>query len=139
MTGPLVIDCNLVVSALIARTALSPPTQLIHAARRGEIEYLLSRELLDEYRDVLGRERIQALHRRSPREVAAILAELAMSGTLVSPELTPDEGPDPNDAHLWRLLRMHPSAVLVTGDKRLIRDKPDWAQVIDARTWLERR
>lgn len=134
--GPLVIDCNLVVSALITKTALSPPAQLIDAARHREIEFLLSRELMDEYRDVLGRERIQALHRRTSREIAAVLAELAAAGTMVAPPLTPDEGPDPDDAHLWRLLRTHPSAVLVTGDKRLIGAAPAWARVVDARQWL---
>lgn len=139
MTGPLVIDCNLLVSALIARNALSPPAQLIQAARRGEVEYLLSRDLLEEYRDVLNRERIQSLHRRTERETAAILAELIAAGTMVVPPLTPDEGPDPNDAHLWRLLRTHGDAVLVTGDKRLIAAAPAWAHVIDARTWLQQR
>lgn len=139
MIAPLVIDCNLVVSALITRNAASPPAQLIRAARHGEIEYLLSRELLDEYRDVLGRERLRALHRRTPHEVTAVLAELIAASTMVSPPSGAEEGPDPNDAHLWRLLRTHPHAVLVTGDKRLIIAKPAWAQVIDARTWLERR
>ncbi len=85
--------------------------------------FLLSLELLAEYRSVLLREPIQRRHRLSEHEVDLILTEIAANGIVREPADAEPGGlqADPGDRHLIRLLAAHPASVLVTGDRDLRR------------------
>src|SRR5688572_2257051 len=86
--------------------------------------YLLSVELLAEYRRVLLRSKIQRGHGLDDAQVDALLEALARNAAVRTPPAASRPAPDPGDAHLWALLESDPLAVLVTGDKALLADPP---------------
>ncbi len=88
------------------------------------LPFLLSLELLAEYRAVLLREPIQRRHRLREQEVEVILTEIAANAIFREPEETEQAGApeaDPGDRHLIRLLAVHAASSLVTGDRKLQR------------------
>lgn len=86
---------------------------------------------------MLCRPRIVHAHRRTEAEIDALLKELYEHAAHVDPPSdAPVEGPDPGDAHLWRLLATAP-AVLITGDYALRTQKPTWARVMSPREWID--
>jgi len=100
--------------------------------------YLLSAELLREYRDVLLRPRLQRLHGLNELEIDQLLSEIAANGIWREPSLNTDyTSPDPKDAHLWSLLASEPTAVLVTGDRLLIENPRPQSSIISPPTWAE--
>jgi putative PIN family toxin of toxin-antitoxin system len=109
----LVVDTNVVVSGFLSADPQAPPGRILSGMLAGRIPFLLSQELLSEYREVLLRAKVQRLHGLSPSEVETVLDRLRQHGT-DSPAPAADGAPDPGDAHLWALLAAHPEAVLVT-------------------------
>ncbi len=106
------VDTNILVSALLTKSADSPPLLIVRGMLNGNLRFLLSTALLAEYRAVLLRPKLMRMHGLNVDEVDAVLAEIAANGTHPA-------SPDPNDAHLLALLDCEPRAVLVTGDDRL--------------------
>src|ERR1700687_5813270 len=78
--GPAVIDTNVVVSGVLTRLAVSPTARILDAMLNGDFRFLLSIELLAEYREVLLRPKIRLRHRLSDADVEAILTEVAVNG-----------------------------------------------------------
>ncbi len=68
-----VIDTNVVVSGLITGQTDSPPARIVDAMLRGDFPFLLSLDLLAEYRNVLLRPKIKKVHRLSEEEVDSII------------------------------------------------------------------
>lgn len=132
MTGPLVIiDTNVVVAGLLTGNQASPPAQILDQMLSGRLLFLLSPELLAEYRAVLLRSRIRALHRLSDEEVDSILTEITTNALWRTPPFPPKRmPPDPGDRHLWALLESEPGASLVTGDKLLLEHAPGPGKVL---------
>jgi uncharacterized protein len=120
MTAPVaVIDTNVFVAGLLTGNPAAPTARIVDAMIAGAFPFLLSVELLAEYRDVLLRPRIARRHRLTEDEVDALLVEVAANGMVREPAAT--EGPVPaEDAHVWDLLATHDAAVLVTGDQALV-------------------
>lgn len=117
-----VIDTNVVVAGLLTGSADSPTARILDGMCRGAFPFLLSIALLAEYREVLLRKKIVALHRLSARDVDVLLIALAANAIVREPE--PRTGvPDANDDHLWSLVQSEANCVLVTGDQAL-RDSP---------------
>lgn len=52
---PIVIDCNVLVSALLTRNPEAPPSRILRRALAGDLVFLLSQDLLLAYRTVLSR------------------------------------------------------------------------------------
>lgn len=129
----------MLISALVSRSDGAPPAQVLDAVLRGDQPVLVSGELLSEYFDVLHRERLRRRHGRDDDAIDALVARIIEVAEMASPAEGAPEGPDPGDAHLWRLLRSHPAAVLVTGDRALVRNPPTWATVLTPRQWVDRR
>lgn len=136
MIAPVLNDCNVLVSAVLSRRADSPPAEILQLALNGDVEYLLSPDVLAEYRAVLSRPRLSRRHGKEAADLAVLVAELIAEGEVLFPHDQPEEGPDPGDAHLWRLLRMRSDAVLVTGDQALLQSAPTWARVMSPREWI---
>ncbi len=118
MTGPFVIDTNVVVAGLLTAEAAAPTARLLDALLAGRLPFLLSVELLAEYRQALLRPQIAAHHALSPAEIDEILVDLAANGHVV--EARPVAHPvfPRGDGHLESLLAGAPGARLVTGDER---------------------
>ena len=126
---PAVIDTNVVVGGLLADEAEAATCRSLHAMLAGRFFYLLSEAPLAEYRRVLLRPRIHALHGLSGDEVDTILLEIAANGGVRIPSSTPECSPDPGDQHLWDLAAAEPGVVLVTGEGKLLERPPAFARL----------
>lgn len=131
-----IVDTNVLVAGLITSEARSPTAKIVDAMFSGSLLYLLSPELLQEYRDVLLRPRLTRLHGLNELEIDQILTEIAANAIWREPK--PHKGhppPDPGDAHLWSLLSSEPTAVLITGDRLLIENPKPQSSIISPATW----
>ena len=122
----LIIDTNVVVAGLLTSNADSPTRRILDGMLKGRFPFLLSSELLAEYRQVLLRPKIAMLHDLDETEIDQILTELVANPVFREPQSTyPLHAPDPGDNHLWALLACEAGAALVTGDKRLLDNPPE--------------
>ena len=135
--GPAVIDTNVVVSGVLTRLAASPTARILDGMLAGRFRYLLSIELLAEYREVLLRPRIRRRHGLSEAEVDVLLTEIAANGIVLEPERSGRERRKRGDEHLWELLAAGDSAILVTGDQKLIDEPVGGAKVMSARDFAD--
>lgn len=139
MTPPVaIIDTNVVVSGIIGGARASPTMVIVDAMLGGRFTYLLSLDLLAEYREVLLRPAIRRRHGLTEAEVEVILTELALNGTLHDPGPPTQAPPDVHDRHLWALLEDAATAVLVTGAQALRRSAPGPSRILSPRQFLGR-
>lgn len=135
--GPAVIDTNVVVSGLLTSVAASPTARILDGMLVGRFPFLLSVELLAEYREVLLRPKIRKRHRLSAAEVDVLLTDVAANGVAIDLQPPSAQRRKRGDDHLWQLLAAVPSALLVTGDQRLF-DKPaEGSRVLTPRSFVE--
>jgi predicted nucleic acid-binding protein len=133
---PVVVDTNIVVAGLLTGNPTSPTAKILDLMLSGRLPFVLSIELLAEYRAVLLRPRIRSRHRRSEEEIDVMLHRLAANAQIR--ELAPATGRGSDgDAHLWALLDTLPGAVLVTGDALLHRRSHARGRVVTALGLLE--
>jgi len=137
ISGPAVIDTNVVVSGVLTRLSVSPTARILDGMLAGRFRYLLSVELLAEYREVLLRPKIVRRHGLSEAEVDTILTEIAANGIALELEPPRKSRRERGDAHLWELLAAGPSAFLVTGDQKLIDEPAGDTRVMTARAFAE--
>ena len=131
-----VVDTNVVVSGLIAAGSSSPPARILNAMLDGNLMYLMSHQLLDEYAAVLGRPAIVRTHGLDPDRVDRLLTELVANSIWREPN--PIAGaPDPGDDHLWALLASEPTAQLVTGDRLLLENPPRGVSAVSPRALVD--
>ena len=130
-----VIDTNVLVAGLLTNAPDSPVRRIVDGMLAGQFPFLLSPDLLKEYRQVLLRTRIQRLHGLTVPAVDTVLAQITANGLWrESADVLP--APDPGDTHLWALLAAHKGAILVTGDHKLLANPPDFASVLAPRSFL---
>jgi putative PIN family toxin of toxin-antitoxin system len=129
-TTGVVVDTNVVVSGLLTRAPTAPTARILDGMLAGRFTFLLSVDLLAEYREVLLRPRVRRLHGLDEPPVDAILARLAQHAAVREPVATPERAPDRGDQHLWALLAAAPGAMLVTGDQALVERPPPGATVL---------
>ncbi len=132
-----VVDTNVVVAGLITGSSQSPVATILDAMLAGQLLYLLSPALLDEYRSVLLRPRLTRLHGLTDAEVDRVLVDLAANAIWREPNQAP-AAPDPGDDHLWALLNAFPGSRLVTGDRLLLENPPAHSSVITPANCVER-
>jgi uncharacterized protein len=139
MTGPpVVVDTNVLVSGLITGDPTAPTARILDGMLDAAFPFLLSIDLLAEYRDVLLRPRLRDRHGLEGEEIDRILTEIAGNGMLI--ENPPPQIPAPRtgDEHLWALLQAAPDALLVTGDRALQAPSSDRKRVLAPREFLAR-
>ena len=110
----LVVDTNILVSALLAAASL--PAQLIVLWRAGRFQLLTAAEQLDELMRVTRYPKIRA--RLAPALAGRLVNDLR--GLAVMVEVLPqvDVSPDADDNYLLALAAAGAADFLVTGDKR---------------------
>jgi putative PIN family toxin of toxin-antitoxin system len=131
-----IIDTNVVVAGLLTRAPDSPTVRIVDGMLRGQFLFLLSVDLVAEYRAVLLRKRIRERHRLSPGQIDEVLAGLVAEAIVREAPASSSTAPDAGDQHLWDLMSAVPQSVLVTGDLALLTASTDRA-VVSPRSWLE--
>lgn len=111
----------MVAAGLLTSDEAAPTARILDFMLAGALPFLLSIELLAEYRDVLLRPKIAGIHGLSAGEVDRLLATLAFHAVVREIELLPAGRVPRGDEHLVALLAVEPRAVLVTGDRALAR------------------
>lgn len=135
-----VVDTNIVVAGLLSLDAESPVVRVLEGMLRATFPYAVSEALLGEYRAVLLRPAMRKLHGLSVDEVEQVLVDLAQHAIVLQPvQASPTRAaaPDPHDQFLWDLLAARPDLVLISGDKRLLKDEGMRGRVQSARALLE--
>lgn len=133
----LIVDTNVLVSGLLTSESDSPPAEIVDRMLTGQLWFVLSVELLTEYRDVLLRPRIAARHGLTADEIDRILFELTRNAVVREIDPSRHASPDPGDVHLWGLMAAEPTAILVTGDKALLDSPPPGRSVVSPTAALE--
>ena len=110
----LVIDTNILISALLSSTSL--PAHLIVLWREGRFELLTSADQLDELRRVTRYPRIS--ERLAPALAGRLINELRDLAVVVKNLPIITVSPDPNDNYLLAIAGIGSANFLVTGDKR---------------------
>ncbi|MGI4800608.1 MAG: putative toxin-antitoxin system toxin component, PIN family [Janthinobacterium lividum] len=109
----LVVDTNILVSALLAGTSL--PAQLIVLWRQGRFD-LLTAEQLDELRRVTRYPKIR--ERLAPALAGRLVNDLCTLSVVVDKLPTVDVSRDPDDNYLLAIAVAGSADFLLTGDKR---------------------
>ena len=126
-----IIDTNVLVAGLISYQPLSPTVKIVDTMLEGNLLFLLSPELLQEYRNVLLRPKLVSLHGLNEQQIDTLLTEITANAIWhETPEEAISQAPDPGDDHLWALLATEPGAILVTGDQLLYDNPPRRSSVI---------
>lgn len=110
----LVIDTNVLISALLAETSL--PAHLIVLWRQGRFDLLTSAGQLDELRRVTRYPKIR--ERLAPALAGRLINELRDLSVVVDDRPVINVSPDPNDDYLLAIAVAGAADFLVTGDKR---------------------
>ena len=118
-----VIDTNVLVSALITRNENSPTVQILHFLANGNIVPVYSDEIVKEYNEVLRRDKF-----RLPETIIINLLKDIMDNGLKVTELTEvnEVMPDPKDVIFYAvtLSAQDKDAFLVTGNGKHFPEKP---------------
>ncbi len=130
-----VIDTNVVVAGLLTGSPESPTARILDGMCSGAFPFLLSTELLAEYRKVLLRGKIRSLHGLSEQDVDLLLTVIAANAIVREPEARTG-APDAKDDHLWSLLQSEAKTVLVTGDHALAKGPPLKSAVLSPREFV---
>lgn len=137
MTGPVVVDTNVLVSGLLTGDESAPTARIVDSMLRGEIHLVLSMDLLAEYRTVLLRPAIRKRHGLSEGDVDELLGEIAEIAAFR--ETTPvSDRERRKDVHVHRLLSTAERAILVTGDEGLRRSVSPGIEALSPRTFVSR-
>lgn len=131
-----VIDTNVVVAATLTSRPESPTAWILDAMLAARFPFLVSVDLLAEYRTILLRQSIREKHGLDADRVDKMLTEIALNGIVVEPTPAEVSPPDTGDQHLWDLLAARPAAVLVTGDAKLVRSPPAGVSVLSPRGFV---
>ena len=116
-----VIDTNVIVSALLSSEGNSNPTIVLRETLRGRITPIYNDEILDEYREVLSREKFHL----QKENVDTVINHVKRSGLKVERTKVLDEVfPDPKDVVFYEVALSKDDAYLVTGNIKHFPRKP---------------
>jgi putative PIN family toxin of toxin-antitoxin system len=116
-----VIDTNVIVSALLSSEGNSNPTIVLRETLRGRITPIYNDEILDEYREVLSREKFHL----QKENVDTVINHVKRSGLKVERTKVLDEVfPDPKDVVFYEVTLSKDDAYLVTGNIKHFPKKP---------------
>ena len=110
----LVVDTNILISALLAGTSL--PAHLIVLWREGRFDLLTSAEQLDELMRVTRYPKIR--ERLAPALAGRLINEIRDLAVLLTELPVVTASPDPHDNYLLAMAASGSADFLVTGDKR---------------------
>jgi uncharacterized protein len=136
---PVIVDTNVLISGLITGEPTAPTARILDGMLDASFSFLLSIDLLAEYRNVLLRPRLRNRHCLGAEEIDRILREIAANGILIeNPPKPKARDSRTGDEHLWALLDAAPEALLVTGDRALQTPADEPKRVLSPREFLAR-
>ena len=117
-----VFDTNVIVSALLTKNDASPTVKVLEAVFDGRIVPLYHREVLEEYNDVLYRDKF---HFAKPA-IQQMLAAIVKFGEEVNPQPTGEILADMDDLIFYEIVmtKQENNAYLVTGNQRHYPGRP---------------
>ncbi|MBT6726204.1 MAG: putative toxin-antitoxin system toxin component, PIN family [Deltaproteobacteria bacterium] len=124
-----VVDTNVLIAGVLTSNVKSPTARVVEGILNGNILFLLSPALLAEYRAVLLRMKLIALHGLTVDEAELLLTELVANALWCESQVQ-GESLDSKDNHLWALLDEEPNVILVTGDQLLLQEPHAVGRVI---------
>ncbi len=132
MTCYAVIDTNVLVSALLSRWQDSATVLVIERMINGDIIPVFSREIMNEYREVLSRKKFKF----APELIKYLLSTVEKFGVLVEPTPTGVILPDMKDLPFYEvvMIKRDDDAYLVTGN---LKHFPDEKFIVTAREMLD--
>ncbi len=136
VNATVIVDTNVVVAGFPIRRTELPFAGILQGMLNAAFPFAVSEPLLDEYREVLGRPELQKLHELEDGGIESVLAGIARHAIVVTPVAGSPPAPDPGDQMLWDLLAARADLVLVTSDKRLLRDRAMRGRVITPQAFL---
>lgn len=137
MSGPVIIDTNVVVAGLLTANDASPVARILDGMLAAVFPFVVSEPLLAEYRTVLVRPNLRKLHGLTIAEVETILTDLAQHAIVLNPaSAAAPPAPDPGGQLLWDLLANRADLLLVTGDKLLLQDVGMQGRVISPQVFM---
>lgn len=132
MTCYAVIDTNVLVSALLSRRQDSATVLVIERMINGDIIPVFSREIMNEYHEVLSRKKFKF----APEMIKYLLSTVEKFGVLVEPTPTGIILPDMKDLPFYEvvMVKRDDDAYLVTGN---LKHFPDEKFIVTAREMLD--
>ena len=114
----IVIDTNVLLSALLWH---GTPHTLFNQVRAGTVELVISQALLEEFTEVITRQKFAAILQRTNRTPERILHELqALAEMVVAPPLPQPVCRDPDDDAVLACALAAQVDLIVSGDKDLL-------------------
>lgn len=134
-----VIDTNVLVSALLSNHSDAATVQLVKRMIGGEIIPAYSGEIMQEYREVLGRKKFKF----KPDMIEYILSAMEKFGILVEPSATGAILPDMKDLPFYEVVmeKRDEEAYLVTGNlkhfpvEKFIVTARQMLDIMDGKLW----
>ncbi|MDY6300466.1 MAG: putative toxin-antitoxin system toxin component, PIN family [Bacteroidales bacterium] len=115
-----VIDTNVIVSALLTHNIESATVKVVEAFLMDKIIPLYNADIINEYRDVLGR----AKFRFTPRIIDYYINAIHEKGISAERISSGEFFPDPDDAVFYEVALSKEDAYLVTGNTKHFPKKP---------------
>ena len=137
MLPPVIVDTNVVVAGLLTSRADSPVARLHDGMLAAAFPFAISGALLAEYATVLRRPALRKAHGLTLDEIDTIMLDLAQHAIVIAPVPAPP-APDPGDQHLWELLVARKDLLLVTGEKKLQRDRAMGPRILTPAAFVDR-
>jgi len=132
-----VVDTDVVVSGVLSFGRASTTSLVLAAMLDGRVPFVITANLLAEYRLVLLRPIVAERHACASADIDRLLAELTMAAYLRQPPHgdapdvdDPPPASPPGDEHVIRLLAHEPRAALVSGDQALLDAVRGWREAL---------
>ena len=117
-----IIDTNVVVSAMLSEHHDAATVQVLSAALNGDVHPILSREVLDEYDSVLHRSKFSF----KEKDIEDVLTTLIEQGSVITPQTTNHVLPDIKDLPFYELFMGGgiSKPYLITGNRNHFPENP---------------
>jgi probable toxin-antitoxin system toxin component, PIN family len=109
-----VIDTNVIVSALITKNPNAATTRVLELALMGEIVPLYDQDVLDEYLEVLTRKKFKL--KENP--IQYIIKTITINGINTLRTSFLEDMPDEDDRVFYELSLSEPDSLLITGNSK---------------------
>ena len=109
-----VIDTNVIVSALITKNPNAATTRVLELALMGEIVPLYDQDVLDEYLEVLTRKKFKL----KEDSIQYIIKTITINGIDILRTSFLEDMPDENDRVFYELSLSEPDSLLITGNSK---------------------